>query len=407
MSRKRIVCFILLLSLLFTTGCWDSTEVNDLAFELAWGIDKAKNKALLISAQVIIPSKITGGKSGGGSDRGGGQGKPYFVVTGIGKDSLDAVQQMQTKLSRQVFRGHRRVIVIGEPLARQGIKDVLDTYSRDPNLKLRTDLFVIKGGTAKDFLKVSYPLENIPGLGAVKEYNQMGSLKEMGFLNFLISATSEGSCPTLPVIAIDNKHASQEGEEQENQSNENGFHIAGTGIFDKNLKLIGFLNSDESRALRWVTGNLKKLTITAVVPQEKGYVSLDVIKMGNKIKPIIQENKIKILVTLTGQGYIRENNTVLDLTETKNIDLIQKALDKHVEKSVLRTITMVQKKYGTDIFGFSDTIHRRYQNQWKLLKKNWDKEFPEAEISVQANLTVRQIGVTGPSLQLDEKSIEK
>ncbi|GJM70963.1 hypothetical protein HMSSN036_31790 [Paenibacillus macerans] len=61
------------------------------------------------------------------------------------------MQQMQTKLSRLVFRGHRRIIVIGEPLARKGLKDVLDTYTRDPNLKLRTDVFIVKGGTPRIF----------------------------------------------------------------------------------------------------------------------------------------------------------------------------------------------------------------------------------------------------------------
>lgn len=95
---------------------------------------------------------------------------------------------------------------------------------------------------------------------------------------------------------------------------------------------------------------------------------------------------------------IRENNTGLDLTKTKNIALLQKELNKTVEKNILKTITKVQKEYGTDIFGFSDVIHRKNLDQWKSLKKNWDKVFPEAEISVKANLTVRRIGVTGQSL---------
>lgn len=149
MNRKRIVSSCLLISLLFTSGCWDSTEVNDLAIELAWGIDKGQNNDVVISAQAIVPSKISSGQSGGKD--GGSQNNPFFVVTSSGMNTLDAVQQMQTKLSRQVFRGHRRVIVIGESMARHGIKDVLDTYTRDPNLKLRTDLFVVKGGTARDF----------------------------------------------------------------------------------------------------------------------------------------------------------------------------------------------------------------------------------------------------------------
>ncbi|MBT2729582.1 Ger(x)C family spore germination protein [Bacillus sp. ISL-75] len=396
MNRKLIVFFIFVPSMFFLTGCWDSMELNDRAIELAWGIDKAKNKDIQISTQIIIPSKIGGGQGGGS---GGSQGKPFFVATGIGKDTLDAVQQMQTKLSRQIFRGQRRVIVIGESLARQGIKDVLDTYTRDPNINLLTDIFVIKGGTAKDFLKTSYPLENIPALGALKEYNQMGALNEVGFLNFLLSATSEGSYPTMPAIAFGSPSSSSIGD----QSNTKGFSIAGTGIFNKDLKLIGFLDVEAGKVLRWVTGNLDKLTITAFVPQKKGYVSLDINKLDSMIKPMMQRNKIKIFITLNGQGMIRENNTSLDLTQIKNITIAQKALDKHVEKMVLKTVTKIQKEYGTDVFGISDVIQRKNPHQWKSLEKNWDRKFSEAEVSVKVNLTVRRIGVTGPSI-FDRKS---
>jgi spore germination protein KC len=407
MNRKWRVSFCLVISLLLTTGCWDSSEVNNLAIELAWGIDKAQNNKVTISAQVIIPSKISGGQGGGGG--GVSKGKPYFVVTSSGINTLDAVQQMQTKLSRQVFRGHRRVIVIGESMARQGIKEIFDTYTRDPNLKLRTDIFIVKGGTAKDFLKISYPLETIPGLGVLGEYNQIGTLMEMGLLNFLLSATSEGTCPSIPSIAVGMNPASQNEENQKDQSNadEEGFQVVGPGIFNKELKLVGFLEEEEGRAMRWVAGNLKKLTVSTTIPQVEGSVSMDLNKLGNKIQPVMQGGKLKILVTLTGQGAIRENNTSLNLTRTENITLLQKVLDDHVEGTVLRMITKVQKEYGTDVFGFSDTIRRKNLTLWKSIGNNWETEFRKAEISVNAKLTVRRIGVTGPSLHLNANDSKK
>lgn len=407
MKSKRGGCFCLVLSLLFITGCWDSSEVNELAIELAWGVDKAPNKKVMISAQAIIPSKIKGGQYVGTG--GVSKGKPFFVVTSDGMNTLDAVQRMQTKLSRQVFRGHRRVIVIGESMARQGIKEIIDTYTRDPNLKLRTDIFIIKGSTAKDFLKISYPLETIPGLAVLGEFNQLGTYLEMGFLNFLLSATKEGACPSVPSIAMGMNPASQDEENQKGQSNadEEGFRIVGPGIFNKDLKLIGFLNVEEGRAMRWVAGNLKKLTVSATIPQVEGNVSIDIYKVGNKIQPVFQGDKIKILVTLTGQGAIRENNTSLDLTQLENITLLQKALNKHVEESVLQTITKVQKKYGTDVFGFSDIIRRKNLPLWKSISNDWEAEFREAEVSVNARLTVRRIGITGPSLHLNANEIKK
>ncbi|MNO22217.1 Spore germination protein B3 precursor [compost metagenome] len=404
--RKAGVFALAMLTLLLTAGCWDSSEVNDLALELAWGIDSAKDKGVMISAQVIAPFRIgSAQKSSGGG--GGGQDKPYFVVTGIGKDTLDAVQQMQTKLSRQVYRAHRRVIVIGEAQARKGLKEVLDTYSRDPNLKLRSDVFIVRGGTAKEFLNVAYPLEDIPGMGALKEYSQIGALKEMGLINLMISSISDGNCPALPAIAIGFDTPGQESAQQGGSSGEKGFRIAGTGIFDNDLKLLGFIDANEGKVLRWIKGELGKLIVTSQIAGENGKISMDLNKLNSKVQPIFEGDNIKIQVTLIGQGMIRENNTGFDLTQPHNLNLVQEALEKQVETNAYQTITKVQDKFGTDVFEFGEVIHRMYPSRWRSLKDNWNQEFRKAEISVKAKLTIRKIGVTGPSLHLKEREIKK
>lgn len=412
MRGKGSVCLGSLLSLLLLTGCWDSTEVNEIAIELAWGIDNAPNQKVKISAQAIIPSKISGGQGAGSDGGGGSKGKPFFVAASDGLNTLNAVQRMQTKLSRQIFRGHRRVIVIGESMARRGIKDVFDTYTRDPNLKLRTDIFIVKDNTAEQFLKVSYPLENIPGLGVLGEYGEIGTPREMILLNFLLAAASEGACPALPAVGIGLDSEQQDEDNQQDQQDQpqsqpEGFRIVGTGILNKELKLVGFLNVDQGKAMRWVSGQLMKTTVSESLPQEEGNVSMDVTKLGRKIQPVYQGGRLKFKITLTGQGAIRENNTQLDLTQPNNVSLVQKALNRNVEETVLETITKVQKEYGTDVFGFSEAIRRRNVPLWKSVRDDWEEEFRSADISVNAKLTVRRIGVTGPSLQLNPTEVKK
>lgn len=395
---------------MFVSGCWDNKEVSELSLELAWGIDKAPNNKVKISAQTIIPSKIAS-QQPSDQGQGGNNGEPYYTVSSSGKNTLDAVQQMQTKLSRSIFRGHRKVIVIGEPMARQGIKEVFDTYTRDPNLKLRTDIFVIKGSSAERFLKTSYPFEAIPGLGVLGEQNQTGTPKELVMLHFLLTATSEGASPTVPAIAygMNSSSSSSEGDDQKDRSrsDKEGFRIVGTAIFNKELKLVGYLNLEESRSMRWVAGRQNKLTVSTTIPDEEGNVSMDLYKIGRKIHTTHVGNRLKILITLTGKGAIRENNTQLDLTNPNNVALVQNAVNKQVEKNVLRTITKVQQNYGTDVFGFSEAIRTKKLPLWKSIRNNWETEFREADVSVHSTLKVRRIGVTGPSLLLKKNEIKK
>ncbi|MCM2532338.1 Ger(x)C family spore germination protein [Neobacillus pocheonensis] len=277
---------------------------------------------------------------------------------------------------------------------------VLDTYSRDPDIRLRADALIVKGNTAKQFLEASYPLENIPALGALKEHIQMGGLGDTSLLNFLMAITSDGITPTLPIIAL--SHSSKE----QDQTSTKGFQIVGMALFNKDLKLAGFLNIQESQSYLWIVNHLKKQTITVTVPQGNGNASLHMIKMNSKIIPFIQDHTIKYDIVLSGEGIIRENNTNLDLTQSKNLALLEHVLEKG-EKQALHTIEKVQEQYGTDIFGFDETIHQKYPSEWKALKKNWAKQFQKAQVAVHANLTIRRVGLTGPSLQLKKNEIIK
>ena len=390
---------------MFTTvGCWDRKELNELVIVLGWGMDIMSDGEIQISAQYVIPARYNGGQGDGSK---GANGKIYSVESAIGKNIVDAVQKMQTKLPRRLFRTDSRIIVIGEELATHGIKQILDTYTRDPELKLRTDLIVVKGGTAKDFLQVSSPLESIPALAANKEHQVVGGTMDNALRDFLIASTTEGVSATIPAVELITNTTLLNEQKQGEESNKQIFVMAGTSIFSKDIKLVGFLNMDEDRVLQWVTGNLKKENLIVVAPQGLGNFSVDVINMDSKIQPEIEGETIKINVTLTGEGTIIENNTKLDLSRPKNLTLVQNVFNHETQKSILKIITKVQKNYGTDVFGFGETVHRKYPYLWKELQKNWEEEFKRTEVSVEMNLKIKGTGLTGPPMHLKEDEISQ
>lgn len=54
-----------LLCLSLLTGCWDRTEINDLAFVLAGGFDLAENGQLEATLQIALPTEVPTATSGG------------------------------------------------------------------------------------------------------------------------------------------------------------------------------------------------------------------------------------------------------------------------------------------------------------------------------------------------------
>ena len=65
---KRLLAFFLIISCIFTTGCWDQIEITDLALVIGTALDKGndpENKVAL-TIQVANPRMFLPGEGGGG-----------------------------------------------------------------------------------------------------------------------------------------------------------------------------------------------------------------------------------------------------------------------------------------------------------------------------------------------------
>ncbi|MGQ7889295.1 Ger(x)C family spore germination protein [Paenibacillus sp. WC2504] len=388
---------VLALFQLFTVSCWDQEELNDRAIWICSGVDRDANGDIVLSGQILVPSQQGG--AGGGSGNGSSSGNNgYMVVSGRGQNVSQAAVNMQGKLSRRVFPSHRRVIVLGEEFAKDGIVNMLDEHSRNPEVRLRTDIFVVKGTTARELLETAYPLEKIPAIGALKELEHTSGMNQLTFMRFLRAASNHGISPVLPVISLD-----QNEYENQNAMNKQAFQINGLGIFDDELKLKGFIQPEEAIYVNWLTGMLARTTVSALVPNSQDSVSLHLSQNGRKIQSEVKGDKVVMHIQLYGKGVIRENQSRLDLRHPDNVKLVKLALEKEAAKAAKQVIVKMQKKYGEDIFGFGEVLHRSNPQYWKEIMENWNYHFTKAELDVKANFSITQIGLTGPGLHWQEE----
>ncbi|GHI01316.1 Ger(x)C family spore germination protein [Neobacillus kokaensis] len=401
MKKYSAIRFCLCLNLLFLSGCWDRKELNDRAIWLATGWDVAETGEIEISGQIVIPANVqTQGGSGGASQQG------FFTISSRGKNVSDALQNMQTKLPREAFFGQRRVVFLGEEFAKRGLKEYFDVNQRASDVSLRSDLFVVKGGKAKDLLTVPNPMEKSPAVTSLKEHRQSGGRGDTAYLNFLIAANLDGIRPSVPVMEMSSSIEGEKGGKVDSP-NPKVVQLAGVTVFNRNLKMLGYLNNEENRDLLWVMGLLKKMTIST--PQSKGGSSINLTKIDCKIEPIFSQknDQVSFKVILKGAGALQESNSGLDFEYSENLKLLNKKFEKVAEKQVQRTIEKVQKEYGQDIFGFGEAIHRKHPIRWKTLKDNWDQTFPKTKISVTAQIKIKRIGMEGPSVLFKDSEIKK
>lgn len=386
---KLLVTGNIALCLMLLTGCWDRTEINDLALITASSYDMAPGGKLQYSVQILLPS---GGNKSGGQGGAGGQGKKSYVVeTAIGIDPGDAEKNIQKKFPRRLFRGHRRVIIFGEELARNGLEIMLDSIGRDPQNRLRTNVIVAKGGKGIDLLKSDYPIERIP-TEAMREMIVLGVGIDANIHDLLIASSSKG----VQGIAI----AFEKGEGEE------GFKTAGLALF-KDLKLAGYIDSEKTEGFLWTRGKQKKGIIAAEVPGYDGVVRVNIKSQEARIVPEMKENKPVISIRILGSGSIYGNSTKLDLSVPDNIKIVQKTINERIRKQVENCIVSAQKEVGSDIFGFGLAFSQFKPSQWKKLERYWDYIFPELDVHLSVDFRIKTSGMSGPPLYLKEDEIKK
>lgn len=344
---KRWLRIGILLIPLVITGCWDRMEINDIGLVMGTGLDLMEDGNIRATLQISVPapsSQTTGGTSK--------EGDRFFLISEVGKNAFDIEQKLQQKMSRTLFFSHRSVILIGESLAKHGINDILDSFSRQPRNRLKTYVFVVKGMKAGDLLQIRYPYELVPA-EALKEMQIMrGDGVSTTLRDFLIESASEGIYPAVGVLEPTHFFSSSE------KDTDKLFRIKGTAIF-KSSTLVGFLDNVETHAFLWFKKNKKTDKIVADLPEGKGNVGYFLTSSEVIIKPDISGNQIKFKVDINGKGDLLENNSRLDVDQSNNQNLIKKALENQVEHDMKVFLRKIQTQYKTDIVGFGQQLQEK------------------------------------------------
>ncbi|MFE0507920.1 Ger(x)C family spore germination protein [Peribacillus butanolivorans] len=395
MKRSYTMFIILIVFLLFTTGCWNRRELNELAITLAIGLDRTKDGQYLVTAQVVNPGELATGKGGGGSD-----GAPTIIYQAKGETIFEAFRKMTKESPRKIYPSHLRTLVIGESLAKKGIGKPLDILSRD--WELRSDFYIVvaKGMKAAEILKVPTSLEKIPAndiFDTLEVSAAAWSATSSVNLDDLISdIVNEGKQPVLTGIQADIK-----GDEETSLSKQNvemidppaRLKLQGLAVFNDD-KLVGWLNEKQSKTYTVITNKEKSTAVNISCPKG-GKAVYEVKRSNTEMKGKIKNGKPEIDLNIHAEGNLGEVECQIDLTKPETIEKLEKIYEKEAKNFFMNSIKQVQENDKVDIFGFGEAIHRADPKAWKKLKKDWDKHFEHVTVNIKVKGEIRNIGTVG------------
>ncbi|MGI6587260.1 MAG: Ger(x)C family spore germination protein [Peptococcia bacterium] len=379
----KILFFVFLLSGIITiVGCWDRHELDSLGIVLGMAIDKGEEEAsqVEITAQIIKPGEIKGPSSGGGGS-GGGKGQPYLNITNKGEAVFDTLREFTHVVNRRLYVPHNEILLIGQEVAEEGVGKYLDLFFRDPEPRL-TSWLIVTRGKAKEVLDTKAELEQVPALSIAQLVEARAATSEISAVKLQDFMTRLMSKTTAPVASL---------LEVESKGEEKIARLVGTAVF-KREKMVGSLDKAETRGLLWVLGKVQSGIIVTSCPGGGGKACLEIIRAKSKVIPEIKGGKLEITVKIKEEGNLGGQMCTQDLTLPETWIALEKNKAKVIQQEVKAALQKAQA-LNTDIFGFGETVHRKYPALWKEWEAQWNEIFPILEVKVSVEAKLRQTGM--------------
>ncbi|TDF93891.1 Ger(x)C family spore germination protein [Paenibacillus piri] len=367
--------------MLLLSGCWDRSEINDVAFVLSTAVDLEKDGKIRFSVLVPLPGKM-GGPGGGGGGGGTGGEKSYYIDSEIAETFREAQMKLQKRMSRRMFLAHRRTILIGENFAKNiGIQSIFDGTPRSPESRMSTYLIIAKG-YAYDLLDASPRFERFPS-EAIRELAKDHTVADMNMKDVGLPLSSSIGDPVAVYMDI---KKSQKGEKPSKE-----VEVKGYALF-RGDKMIGTLENEEADGYSWLHNwNIKGSASFKVEGEHT--VTIKIFDTKTRIKTRINNGRIDYSIHSDARAKLLEDRSFFDLSQTKNVNEVEKAAADHVKKCIQAFLDR-SIKTSTDPVQLGAFVWRAYPEQWEqAFKGEWPQAMKDASFSIHVETKMMDTGL--------------
>lgn len=379
-ERSRIVarCLCCLLCSLLLSGCWDRTEINDLGIALASAIDK-EGELYRVTVQMALPGQM-GGAGGGGGGTGGT--KSYYVDSDVGKTIREAYANLQQRMARRLFFSHRRVLIVGEDLAKEDISELFDVLSRVYENRL-TAYMIIAQGKGYDLLNASPKFERFSA-EAIRDLAQSQSVMKINIKEVAQSLNADGEDPVMTYMGVKKSEKSSEPSDE--------ISILGYAQF-RNGAMVGVFEKVSMEGIQWLRNQVLPFTVTLLGKQNKN-ITLQIGKGQTNIQSKTTSQKVHFDIEVRTNANVLENMNREDLTWNLNKKLLEQRLAAHIKKSIQTTLQTMQE-HQADSCGLGMYISREQPRLWQEhYKDRWADSLGKATFTIHVQTKINRIGLT-------------
>lgn len=418
-ARHRFAVILLIVAFA-TIGCSGSRETDVSAYVIAIGIDKSETEAgqLDFTFQIAVPRSLAAGGQSAKFE------ESQFSITITAVNLADARNKINTIISRPPTWSHTKIFLLGESMARSGIKDFLSPTFRWREFRGSIYLAVVHNGSAKELMEKNRPIleQNISRwyeafLISDKEpsfyiktqlhdvYKQLKSESASPYITLLAFNQQPGAAKDAGKVPPSKSYEFTAGN-LVYESKDTKVEIAGTALFFAD-KMVGILTTDETRALQILKGTFYRSLVVVedpLVPNKavNAEIRLDK-KPSIQAKLVDGEPVFYITVDLEGEitnipsGINYENEEYSRLLENRISDVIYRQINNMLVKT---------QEAGCDAVGFGYKIRRLYWTYPEFQQLNWRRLYPKSKFVINVDTKIRRTGLllkTSPTADESQK----
>jgi spore germination protein KC len=299
--------------------------------------------------------------------------------------------------------------VFGEEFARGGIREAIDFFSREGEVRETNTVVVAKGVKASEVVLNEFELERMPAegaLGIMRIAVQELSTTVMVTLNdFLQMLETEGHEAIASRAELVRRPPSEDprGELKRETISVSG-RETGAAAF-KGDKLVGWLDKTQTRGLQWVRGKVRSGIIVIEQPEEENKLaSIEILRADSTVTPKISKGRPSILIRVGALGNLGEVQEYFDPMESQRIwTSMERRMAEAIRHEIEAALDIAKHEFNSDIFGFGAEIRRKYPKEWMDLKDKWDEEFPKLDVEIKVETSLRRAGLTRRSMRVVRK----
>lgn len=353
-------------------GCWDTIDVEEFEIAVAGGYDTPRSgeegKVSVSALLAAVEQK---------NERLG-----TYSASTIGETRARRAYSE----SRHYSLAQLQAILIGQDLAQQGVRSVLDTNLREPRAKISIPVAVVNGRTEellesmieKDGGKVS---ENLISL--LQTIKKRAFVPQTSLHRFAVGSYTTGIAAAVPVLKTSN--------------NQLGVEVTGCALFSQE-RMIAELDRIETRSLVLLSGNAAQGWIPFFLYKDGEMVDSGTVFAANQRKVNVSREgdvitfDIKVFLTgrLVEHGVFGHSES---LHEEQHLGEIEQVVAGDLRQELLDFVRFMQEELRVDAIDITPYALARWRQE--ITPQLGNGFIEDVIINVEVDVSIKNTGEIG------------